>query len=114
MLKKISGLLIVILALSIFGVVRPASAQDQKVLKVWHYESANGAMGTAWADAMKKFEAAHPGVKVQYEEKGFEQIRQTAQMILNSDSAPDVMESPKGNATAGFLSKQGLLTDITA
>ncbi|MBX3080259.1 MAG: extracellular solute-binding protein [Anaerolineae bacterium] len=93
--------------------VRPATAQETRVLKVWHYESENGAMGTAWADAMKKFEESHPGVKVEYEQKGYEQIRQTAQMILSSDSAPDVMESPKGNATAGFLSKQGLLTDIS-
>jgi raffinose/stachyose/melibiose transport system substrate-binding protein len=85
-----------------------------KVLKVWHYESGNGAMGAAWDDAMKKFEASHPGVKVQFESKGFEQIRQTASMILNSDEAPDVMEYNKGNATAGLLSKQGLLTDITS
>ncbi len=70
-------------------------------------------MGKAWAEAMKEFEAAHPGVKVAFEEKGFEQIRQTASMILNSDEAPDVMEYNKGNATAGLLSTQGLLTDLT-
>jgi raffinose/stachyose/melibiose transport system substrate-binding protein len=35
-------------------------------------------------------------------------------MILNSDEAPDVMEYNKGNATAGLLSKQGLLTDLSA
>ena len=34
-------------------------------------------------------------------------------MILNSDEAPDIMEYNKGNATAGLLSKQGLLTDLT-
>ena len=34
-------------------------------------------------------------------------------MILNSDSAPDIMEYNKGNATAGLLSKQGLLTDLS-
>jgi hypothetical protein len=71
-------------------------------------------MGAAWDEAMKKFEAAHPGVKLQFESKGVEQIRQTASMILNSDEAPDVMEYNKGNATAGLLSKQGLLTDITS
>src|SRR5690606_5870650 len=37
----------------------------------------------------------------------------TAPMILNSDEVPDVMEYNKGNATAGFLSQNGLLTDIT-
>ena len=35
-------------------------------------------------------------------------------MVLNSDDAPDLMEYNKGNATAGLLSKQGLLTDLTA
>jgi raffinose/stachyose/melibiose transport system substrate-binding protein len=104
--------LLAFLTLMTLGATRPTAAQGT-VLKVWHYESANGAMGSAWDAAMKKFEATHPGVKIEYEQKGFEQIRQTAQMILNSDSAPDVMESPKGNATAGFLSKQGLLTDLT-
>ena len=91
-----------------------AFAQTPKVLKVWHYESADGAMGTAWAEAFKQFEATHPGVKIQFESKGFEQIRQTAGMILNSDDVPDVMEYNKGNASAGLLSTQGLLTDLTA
>ncbi|GII24449.1 ABC transporter substrate-binding protein [Planosporangium mesophilum] len=86
---------------------------DGKVLKLWHYEGANSAMGIAWNEAIKKFEASHPGVKVQFEEKGFEQIRQSASMILNSDDAPDLMEYNKGNATAGLLSKQGLLTDLS-
>ncbi|MGC9667864.1 ABC transporter substrate-binding protein [Planosporangium sp. 12N6] len=90
------------------------SSEDGKVLKLWHYEGANSAMGTAWNKAIEKFKTSHPGVKVQFEEKGFEQIRQSANMILNSGEAPDVMEYNKGNASAGLLSKQGLLTDLTA
>jgi raffinose/stachyose/melibiose transport system substrate-binding protein len=35
-------------------------------------------------------------------------------MVLNSSDAPDLMEYNKGNATAGQLAKQGLLTDLTA
>ncbi len=85
----------------------------QREFKIWHYESDTGAMGIAWAEAMKQFQAKHPDVKLVFETKGFEQIRQTAQMILNSDEAPDIMEYNKGNATAGMLSKQGLLTDLT-
>ena len=84
-----------------------------KVLKIWHYESDTGAMGKAWAAAMKKFEEKYPDVKIEFEQKGFEQMRQTAQMVLNSDEAPDVMEYNKGNASSGMLSKQGLLTDLT-
>ena len=84
-----------------------------QVLKIWHYESADGAMGAAWAEAMTEFQTTHPGVTIQFESKGFEQIRQTAAMVLNSDQAPDVIEINKGNASAGLLSTQGLLTDLT-
>ena len=87
---------------------------DGKTLKLWHYEGADSAMGAAWNEAIKEFEAKHPGVKVKFEEKGFEQIQKTAPMILNSSDVPDIMEYNKGNATAGALAKQGLLTDITA
>lgn len=83
-------------------------------LKLWHYEPPNSAMGIAWKQAIASFEKAHPGVTVKFEEKGFEQMQQNAGMILNSDEAPDIMEYNKGNATAGLLSKQGLLTDLTA
>ncbi|WP_021599714.1 ABC transporter substrate-binding protein [Actinomadura welshii] len=85
-----------------------------KELKLWHYEAPESAMGKAWNEAIKEFEATHPGVKVTFEEKGFEQIQKTAPMVLNSKDAPDVMEYNKGNATAGMLSKQGLLTDLTS
>src|SRR6266545_579239 len=90
------------------------SGSEGKVLKLWHYEAPNSAMGVAWKQAIGNFEKSHPGVTVTFEEKGFEQIQQNAGMILNSDEAPDIMEYNKGNATAGLLSKQGLLTDLTA
>ncbi|MFD9005186.1 extracellular solute-binding protein [Streptomyces sp. NPDC059582] len=89
-------------------------SSDGRTLKLWHYEGPTSAMGVAWTEAVKEFEATHPGVKVTYEEKSFEQIQKTAQMVLNSSDAPDVMEYNKGNATAGLLSTQGLLTDLTA
>ncbi|MGA5298541.1 extracellular solute-binding protein [Nucisporomicrobium flavum] len=86
---------------------------DAKTLTLWHYEGPTSAMGVAWTKAIELFKAAHPGVEVKFEQKGFEQIQQNAGMILNSDSAPDILEYNKGNATAGLLSKQGLLTDLT-
>ncbi|WP_149830222.1 extracellular solute-binding protein [Streptomyces tailanensis] len=90
-----------------------SGSSDGKTLRLWHYESPDSAMGVAWAEAIKEFERTHPGVKVEFEEKGFEQIQKTAPMVLNSSDAPDLMEYNKGNATAGLLSKQGLLTDLT-
>ncbi|MFK0168446.1 ABC transporter substrate-binding protein [Streptomyces sp. NPDC090306] len=89
-------------------------SSDGRTLTLWHYEGPDSAMGVAWNEAIKEFEAQHPGVKVKFEEKGFEQIQKTAPMVLNSSDAPDIMEYNKGNATAGLLSKQGLLTDLTA
>jgi len=88
-------------------------AQDKTTLTIWYYEAADSATGQSWADAQTDFEAAHPDVTVDFELKTFDQIQQTGQMILNSDSAPDVMEINKGNATAGLYAKQGLLTDLT-
>jgi raffinose/stachyose/melibiose transport system substrate-binding protein len=87
---------------------------EAKTLRLWHYEAPNSAMGVAWTEAINEFEATHPGVTVEFEEKSFEQIQKTAPMVLNSSDAPDLMEYNKGNATAGHLSKQGLLTDLTA
>ena len=113
---KSSKLMFIVLVVALLIAVQLplASAQDEgRVLRLWHYESPNGAMGTAWDAAIQVFEDTHPGVTVEFEARGFEEIRQTAPMILNSDEAPDVMEYNKGNATAGFLSQQGLLTDLT-
>lgn len=89
------------------------SGDDGGTLRLWHYEGPDSAMGVAWNAAIEEFEKTHPGVEVEFEEKGFEQIRKTAPMVLNSSDAPDLMEYNKGNATAGLLSKQGLLTDLT-
>src|SRR3954462_13661783 len=93
---------------------KSGGGSQAKVLKLWHYEGPDSAMGVAWNQAIKDFQAAHPGVTVKFEEKGFEQIQKTAPMVLNSKDAPDIMEYNKGNATAGLLSKQGLLTDLSA
>ena len=87
--------------------------QAQQTLKVWHYEPPDSAMGISWDGVIKDFQAKYPNVKVEFELKQFEQIRATANMILNSDEAPDVMELNKGNAFAGLYSKEGLLTDLT-
>lgn len=85
-----------------------------RVLKIWHYEPADNAIGASWGKAMEEFQAAHPDVTIEFELKTFEQIQQTAQMILNTNDVPDVMEINKGNATAGLYAKQGLLTDLTS
>ncbi|GGC12124.1 ABC transporter substrate-binding protein [Cellulomonas carbonis] len=81
-------------------------------LRLWHYEGEDSAMGIAWDEAIRVFEE-ETGATVEFERKAFEQIQQTAGMVLSSDEGPDIMEYNKGNATAGLLASQGLLTDLT-
>jgi len=88
-----------------------SAAGGDDVLRVWHYENPDSAMGIAWDEAMEIFEE-ETGATVEFEERSFEQIRSTASQILNSDQAPDVLEYNKGNATAGLLSSQGLLRPL--
>jgi len=89
-----------------------AGSSDPDTLKLWHFEGTDSDVGIAWERAIEIFEE-ETGATVEYEDKSFEQIRSTASQVLNSNEAPDVMESPKGNATAGLLASQGLLSDIT-
>ena len=106
MLQKISKLFSVILAGAMFvGMVACAPA-GPRVLKLWYYEPPTSAMGKAWAAAQTQFLAAHPGVKIAYELHTFEQLQKTAQMVLNSSSAPDLIEMNKGAANAGTFATE--------
>ena len=103
----------VLVAVSACSGLTTAEQADDQTLTLWHYEHDTSAMGIAWAEAIRQFRTSHPGVTVKLEQKEFEQLRQNAVMALNADGAPDILEYNKGNATAGLLSKQGLLTDLT-
>lgn len=86
---------------------------DDSTLTIWHYENEDSAMGQAWAEAIKIFEEENPEVTVDVEKQTFEQIQKNAKIVLTGDDVPDVMEFNKGNATAGQLAAQGLLTPLT-
>lgn len=87
--------------------------EDTETLTIWHYENDESAMGQAWNKAIEIFEAEHEGVTVEVEKQTFEQIQKNAKIVLTGDDVPDVMEYNKGNATAGQLASQGLLTSLT-
>jgi len=86
---------------------------DDSTLTIWHYENEDSAMGQAWAKAIEIFEEENPDVTVDVEKQTFEQIQKNAKIVLTGDDVPDVMEFNKGNATAGQLAAQGLLTPLT-
>lgn len=98
-------------ALLLSGCSAGGNEADANTLKLWHFESETSAMGIAWEEAIKVFEE-ETGATVEFEEKSFEQIRSTASQVLNSNEAPDILEYNKGNATAGLLASQGLLSDL--
>ncbi|WP_423920198.1 extracellular solute-binding protein [Frigoribacterium sp. 2-23] len=93
------------------GCSASGGSSDPNTLKLWHFEGQESAMGIAWNEAIKTFEK-ETGAKVEFEEKSFEQIRSTASQVLNSNEAPDILEYNKGNATAGLLASQGLLSNM--
>jgi len=84
-----------------------------RTFTIWDYESADSAMGQAWAKAIEIFKSKHPEVTVKVEAQTFEQIQKNAKIVLTGDSVPDVMEYNKGNATAGQLAAQGLIISLT-
>jgi raffinose/stachyose/melibiose transport system substrate-binding protein len=86
---------------------------DGQTLTIWHYENDESAMGQAWAKAIEIFEDENPDVEVVVEKQTFEQIQKNAKIVLTGDDVPDVMEYNKGNATAGQLASQGLLSPLT-
>lgn len=90
------------------------SAGGEQTLKVWWWENSDSALSAAWNKAITIFKSEHPGVKVQFELKTYDQMQQSGQLLLDSNDAPDVLEYLKGNATAGVVSKAGLLTDLTS
>jgi raffinose/stachyose/melibiose transport system substrate-binding protein len=90
-----------------------APTEENNTFTVWWFDTPDSAMGIASAHALEEFKKAHPDVQVVFEQKSFEQMQQTGTMVLNSDTAPDVMEFTKGSATAGLAAKSGLLVDLT-
>lgn len=89
------------------------SAASTGTLTVWHYESDESAMSKAWNKAIEIFKTEHPGVEVKVEKQVFEQIQKNAKIVLAGDSVPDVMEFNKGNATAGVLASEELISPLT-
>lgn len=78
---------------------------------VWDYGEPASGQDRGWHRAAEIF-TKKTGIKVKFEVKSFTQIAQNGSQFLNSDQAPDVMKSNRGNGSAGVLSTQNLLTDL--
>jgi raffinose/stachyose/melibiose transport system substrate-binding protein len=96
----------------VLGGVGAAHAQANKTFNIWWFEDPTSSEGIAWTKALNEFKAAHPDVTVNFQQKTFIQLQKAGSMILNSNQAPDLLEYNKGNATAGLVASQGLLTPL--
>jgi raffinose/stachyose/melibiose transport system substrate-binding protein len=85
---------------------------QQKTFNIWWFEDPTSSEGIAWNKALDEFKTKHPDVTVNFQQKTFIQLQKAGSMILNSDQAPDLLEYNKGNATAGLVASQGLLTPL--
>ena len=101
-----------LIAAASLAMMSSAALAQQKTFNIWWFEGADSSEGIAWTKALDEFKAAHPDVTVNFQQKTFAQLQASGSMILNSDQAPDVLEYNKGNATAGLVSSQGLLTNL--
>jgi len=109
---KLPGLIVLFCFIFTLGICSCQGKKGPEQLKVWWYEPEDSAMAKSWNWALDELKKKHPDMEVLFELKAFEQIMETANMVLNSDDVPDVMQTNKGNATLGVLVKNGLLTSL--
>jgi raffinose/stachyose/melibiose transport system substrate-binding protein len=79
------------------------SAQEEgkpDSISFWYYDTETSAQTKAWKKSAEQF-TQQTGVKVKFEVKSFTQIAQNSSQFLDSNQAPDIMESNRGNGSAG-------------
>jgi raffinose/stachyose/melibiose transport system substrate-binding protein len=75
---------------------------------------AGGATGllAAYARLNSQFEAAHPGVKIKFVTKSFDDVVSTAKLQLSGPNPPDVTQTNQGYQAMGTYAKAGLLLNL--
>ena len=112
--RGIAALAVMTLALGSLAACGSSTAQDEETpesLSFWYYEEDDSGQTQAWKKAAELFEE-ETGVSINFERKSSTQMMQNSSQYLNSDDAPDIAESNRGNGSAGVLSTMGLLTDL--
>ena len=100
MKRGLATMAIVALALTSLAACGSDNAQDEEKpdsLSFWYYEEDDAGQTQAWKRAAEAFEK-ETGVEIKFERKSFTQIAQNGSQFLNSDEAPDLMESNRAMA----------------
>ncbi len=88
-----------------------APAAESVTLTFWDDIYTDDASIVAQKEMVKQFEAAHPGVTVDYVTKPFAQFVPTAKLALSGDGAPDLVICAYGETCNGDLVRAGLVID---
>jgi raffinose/stachyose/melibiose transport system substrate-binding protein len=88
-----------------------ASATAQVTL-TWQNNATAGTLKTVWANAIKAFEASHPGVTIENEPMQNELFKTKIPIELKSNNPPDIYQQWGGGAEATQV-QSGKLTNLT-
>jgi raffinose/stachyose/melibiose transport system substrate-binding protein len=83
------------------------------VTLTWQNNATSGSLKTVWANAIKAFEATHPGVTIQNEPMQNELFKTKIPIELRSNNPPDIYQQWGGGAEATQV-QSGKLTDLTS
>ncbi len=90
-----------------------SSSAGQKVtLTVQNGDAGATGLLAAYAELNKEFEAAHPGVTINFVTKSFDEQNNTAKLQLSGNNPPDVFQVNQGYEQMGAFVKAGLLTKL--
>jgi len=95
---------------ALFGAIAMvvASAASAQEVKVWTLTFANDSANKAWADIVKEFEAANPGVTIKVEGRGTDEHKSALRVASGSDQGPDIYFMWGGLGLGGEFVKAGL------
>jgi raffinose/stachyose/melibiose transport system substrate-binding protein len=96
------------------GCSSSGSGSNSKDVTLVVQNGAGGGTGllAAYAELNKQFEASHPGVKIKFVTKSFDEQVSTAKLQMSGPNPPDVTQTNQGYQALGTFAKAGLLTNL--
>ncbi|MBQ6361604.1 MAG: extracellular solute-binding protein [Lachnospiraceae bacterium] len=102
-MNKIVALLLALTMLLPFGAVKAQAASGDKVIKLWCIATESDANHDAYVKAVEEYEAAHPGVKIEWEAFENESYKTKIKAAMNDPSTlPDIFFSWSGAFLGDF------------
>lgn len=102
-----------LLLASCAGTPPTSSEGEEIVLRVWDQFTRDDGGKLAAEKLYAQFEAAHPGVTIEFEHYPYEDIGNLIKTALSSGTGPDVMYYDSDQSAGGLLAKSNLIMPLT-